>query len=356
MREIGAAGVDAALVTARPNVYYLTGVWLDTGERASALILRPDAEPVWVVHEMFQEETARANVRRVLWKDGESPHRRILDVLGRAERVAVDGAWESRHLMACLELADGGLHPLDADPLMSALRGRKDEVELAHLERASAMADQVVQALANEIRPGVTEAELAKRLEALWEAAGSEGMSFPPIVAVGENGAAPHHEPDDTPVVAGTTVIVDTGGLHRHYVSDITRTYILGEPSEEIRAVYDCVLRAQEIGIATAKPGVTLGEVDDAVRRFIREAGYGPYFTHRTGHGVGLDVHEAPYVVGGNAQVLEPGMVMSIEPGIYLPGKFGVRIEDLVVIEASGARSLNRAPKRLEAVCLKVQG
>ncbi|WP_303800430.1 Xaa-Pro peptidase family protein [Alicyclobacillus macrosporangiidus] len=355
-QEMERAGVEAALLTSRPNVFYLTGVWLATGERASALVVRSDRDPVWVVHEMFAQEVASADVRIVLWKDGEDAHRLIHEEVGQARRVAVDGGWEARHLMAWMALRPGLPLPVSADGMMAKLRGRKDAEELACLERASAMADEVVQALAADLRAGDTEAALAERLATLWRQAGSEGMSFPPIVAAGPNGAAPHHEPDGSQVMAGTTVIVDTGGVYHHYVSDITRTYIVGEPTEEMRRVYACVLAAQEAGIQAAKPGVTLGEVDAVVRRYITDAGYGPYFTHRTGHGVGLDIHEEPYVVGGNDQVLEPGMVMSIEPGIYLPGRFGVRIEDLVVIEEKGARSLNRAPKRWEAVCLPVRG
>ncbi|GMA58588.1 hypothetical protein GCM10025858_30910 [Alicyclobacillus sacchari] len=237
---------------------------------------------------------------------------------------------------------------------MNQLRVKKDLTELELLRAASRQADDVVCAVKQHIRLGVSERELARTLESLWQSVGAEGMSFPPIVATGAHAAEPHHEPGVTGIEPGHAVIVDTGGVFHRYCSDITRTFIVGEPSPQLRDVYECVLAANLAGIAAVKPGVTLGEIDDVVRGVIERAGYGSYFTHRTGHGVGLDIHEAPFVVGGNEQVLEPGMVMSIEPGIYLPGQFGVRIEDLVAVTETGAEVLNQAPKRLRDVVIEL--
>ncbi|GMA49508.1 proline dipeptidase [Alicyclobacillus contaminans] len=346
--------LDGVVITSPANLYYFTGIWLETGERAAALMVRPDREPVWVVHEMFANEVAGADVQKVFWKDGTSPYPLMAQAVGVNARLAIDGQWAARHLIQLMAARPTAPKPVAADAVLSALRERKDPSELQKLQRASEMADEVMEKLKAWLRPGLTEAAVAQELERLWREVGSEGLSFPIIVASGRNGAAPHHEPDDTVLVEGTTVIVDTGGVYQHYVSDTTRTFVLGEPSEEVRAVYECVLRAQLVGIETAKPGVRLTEVDEAVRRTIEEAGYGPYFTHRTGHGVGLDIHEEPFVVTGNEAVLEPGMVMSIEPGVYLPGKFGVRIEDLVVIEENGARSLNQFSKSLADVTIRL--
>ncbi len=346
--------LDGAVITSPASLYYFTGVWLETGERASALMVRPNKPPVWVVHEMFANEVRDADVEKVFWKDGEVPYRRMAEAVGVNARLAVDGNWPTRHLLKFMAVRPDAPTPVVADAVISSLRERKDEFELRKLEKASQMADEVVRQIGLLIKPGKTELELTRELHRLWQAVGSEGLSFAPIIAVGANGAAPHHEPDNSPVVAGTTVIVDTGGVYKHYVSDITRTFIVGEPTEEIRKVYETVLAAQQVGIETAKPGVRLGDVDAAVRKYIADAGYGEYFTHRTGHGVGLEIHEEPFVVSGNEAVLQPGMVMSIEPGIYLPGKFGVRIEDLVVIEETGARSLNKAPKTLEEVTIQL--
>lgn len=347
------AGLHAAVVTSPAAGYYFSSVWLETGERASALVLFADRDPIWIVHEMFREESGRADVEKRYWKDGDNPYPLIADVVGKTSRIAVDGHWEARHLLPLMAARSEAPAPVTSDGVVGWLRERKDAAEMERLARASEMADEVVDKVRAALRPGATEASVAKHLAELWQQVGAAGMSFPPIVAAGTAGSAPHHEPDDNCLVAGSTVIVDTGGLYEHYCSDTTRTFILGDPPEEVARVYECVLAAQLAGIAAAKPGVTLGSVDAAVRKVIEDAGYGAYFTHRTGHGVGLEIHEGPFVVGGNDAVLEPGMVMSVEPGIYLPGKFGVRIEDLVVIEESGARSLNKAPKALADVIVR---
>lgn len=347
--------LDAVVIASPANLYCFSGLWIETGERATALVVKATGQPTLVIHEMFRAEAAAAQAELAVWRDGTSPYLTLSELLADASSVAVDGAWPSRHVLEIIRLRGDRPAPIDADPLVSAVRVRKDGDELRVLLRASAMADQVVEQIRSAIVPGVTEAELAQTLADLWRKSGAEGMSFPPIVAVGQNSAAPHHEPDDTPITAGTTVIVDTGGIHQRYCSDITRTFVVGEPSEEIKRVYNLVLQAQAVGIAAAKPGVRLSDVDAMVRGVIEEAGYGQYFTHRTGHGVGLDIHEAPFVVGGNDAVLEPGMVMSIEPGVYLPGQFGVRIEDLIMIQADGAKSLNQSPKQLSEVMIPVR-
>lgn len=346
------AGVHGAIVTSPANLYYLTGLWLETGERASALWISVQGKTVLLAHEMFKQEVAKAQVDKVWWKDGMSPYPLLSAEMDPNGVIAIDGGWEARHLLAFMAVRPQSPVPVNADDLMAKLRARKDAQEKIELEKASQLADEVVERIKTQLSASMTEAQAARELAVLWQEAGAEGMSFPPIIAAGPNSAAPHHEPDGSLLLQGSTIIVDTGGIVEHYCSDITRTFVLGKPDVEIERVYNIVLQAQLAGIEAAKPGVTLGEVDERVRQVIVDAGYGEYFTHRTGHGVGLDIHEPPFVVNGNSQVLEEGMVMSIEPGIYLPGKFGVRIEDLVIIEEAGARSLNRAPKRLEDVII----
>lgn len=347
-------GVEAVLATSPASLYYFTGSWIETGERGAALIFSVDHPISLVIHEMFQVEVKNTDVQTILWKDGEQPYVHMVNQMYGSKRIAIDGGWASRHLLALLKLLGPDCLLLTADELFATVRQCKDASELHSLEMASQLADSVVMRIKNELRPGVTEQEITHRLAQLWQSVGSPRMSFSPIVASGIQGAAPHHEPDSTPLVAGSTVIIDTGGIYENYCSDITRTFILGSATDEIRDVYTCVLAAQEAGIAIAKPGVTLEEVDRAVRDVIIQSGFGAYFTHRTGHGVGLEIHEAPFVVEGNTEVLSEGMVMSIEPGIYLPGKFGVRIEDLVVIERTGARSLNQAPKLLDEIIIPI--
>ena len=353
VQRLQSVGAGGAVVTSPANMYYLVGLWLETGERASALWVDAKGQAVLLAHEMFTHEVAKANVDKVWWKDGMSPYPVLAGLMNEQAQIYVDGSWEARHLLGLVQARPSSPIPLTGDDLLADLRSRKDENEKKELEKASQLADEVVAKMKNRLSVNMTEAKAAQELSLLWQEA-ADGMSFPPIIASGANSAAPHHEPDNSQLVAGSTVIVDTGGIVNHYCSDITRTFVLGKPSEEIEKVYNIVLEAQLAGIKAAKPGVTLGEVDRQVREVISSAGYGEYFTHRTGHCVGLDIHEPPFVVNGNQQVLEVGMVMSVEPGIYLPGKFGVRIEDLVIIEEQGARSLNQAPKRLEDVVIEI--
>lgn len=349
-----AHSTDAVLITSPAAFYYLTGVWLETGERASGIVFRQTERPVWVVHEMFLREVEPSGVEICLWRDGDDVYPIFSRLIGETESVvAVDGLWPSRHLLGLMQTRHGAPSVQSADDLISRLRVVKDAQEISILKEASRQADTVVTELRSFLRPGVSERAVAEHIARLWKTVGVSHMSFPAIIATGENGASPHHEPSDAVLEVGTTVIVDTGGVHQHYCSDTTRTFIIGDPSDEVIAVYNCVLAAQLAGITAAKPGVTLSDVDSAVRQVIVEAGYGSFFTHRTGHGVGLEIHEAPYVTAGNEQKLESGMVITIEPGVYLPGKFGVRIEDLVVIEEHGARSLNESQKTLESVTIR---
>ncbi|MFD1673436.1 M24 family metallopeptidase [Alicyclobacillus fodiniaquatilis] len=353
--QLAAADVAAILLTHPACFYYFTGVGLETGERAAALIVRRDGEVRAVAHEMFRSPVSAMQVPTTYWSDGDSPYPLIVQAIGaQSGQLAIDGAWQARHLLALQADLPAALQTVAGDGFIEAVRVVKDEVELQELLHASKQADEVVQRLARQFAAGQTEKEIANRLAQLWEEVGAEGMSFPPIVGVGANGAEPHHEPDRTKLQAGTTLIVDTGGIHNLYCSDITRTFVIGEATQEVRTVYELVLAANLAGIAAAKPGVTLGHVDEVVRKVITDGGYGPYFNHRTGHGVGLDIHEAPFVMAGNQQVLEPGMVMSIEPGVYLPGKFGVRIEDLIVITEEGAKTLNSAPKTLADMIVRI--
>lgn len=347
--------VQSIVLTQPACFFYFTGTWLETGERAAALIVRNDGVVKVVAHEMFQVPVRQMGLEAVLWRDGESAYPLIAQVIAVTDgTVAIDGGWQARHVLGLQIALSQDIHTTNGDSLIESARVVKDTVELETLLRASQQADKVVARVKGELKIGRTESDIAEQLTRLWREVGAEGQSFPSIVGLGANGAEPHHEPDDTPLSSGTTLIVDNGGIYHHYCSDITRTFILGDPSDEVREVYELVLAANLAGIQAAKPGVTLGEVDDVVRAVIEKGGYGDYFTHRTGHGVGIDVHEAPYVVSGNQQLLAPGMVMSIEPGIYLPGKFGVRIEDLIVITEDGAKPLNQAAKSLEDMIVSV--
>ena len=234
-----------------------------------------------------------------------------------------------------------------ASGLLEALRRVKDKAEIEDLIAAQRIAEQALDQILGEIRPGVTEREIAARLQYLMLHCGAEDMSFDPIVVSGPNGSLPHGVPGEKKIQSGEFVTMDFGCIKNGYCSDMTRTVAVGAVSEEMRTVYETVLTAQRAGIAAAKAGMTGRELDGIARDVITAAGYGAYFGHSFGHGVGVEIHESPNVSPGNETVLPAGAVGSAEPGIYLPGKFGVRIEDVLVLQEGGCRDITRAAKDL---------
>ena len=229
--------------------------------------------------------------------------------------------------------------------IVEGLRTVKDPEELALVQRAIDAADTAMEAITPTIRAGETEREVAWRLEVAMREAGADGLSFDTIVAAGPNGAMPHHRPSDRPIAEGEPIVIDMGAKVDGYCSDITRTVCIGEGDETFRKVYDTVLGAQLTAIATVHAGMTAGEADALSRDVIAEAGHGDHFGHSLGHGVGLFIHEYPRLGPGSENPLEEGMVFTVEPGIYLSGWGGVRIEDVVVLEKDGARVLSKAAK-----------
>lgn len=234
-----------------------------------------------------------------------------------------------------------------ASELLLALRSQKDEEEIRELIDAQRIAERALEQILTEIKPGVTEKEIAARLQYLMLRYGAEKVSFDPIVASGANGSMPHAVPTEKPIQAGEFVTMDFGCIYHGYCSDMTRTVCVGEPTGEMREVYDTVLRAQLAGINAAKAGVTGKEIDSAARKVIEDAGYGAYFGHSFGHGVGVEIHESPNASPANDKPMPVGAAISAEPGIYLPGKFGVRIEDVLVLSDDGCLDITKAEKGL---------
>lgn len=234
-----------------------------------------------------------------------------------------------------------------ASELLLRLRSQKDGEEIVALIAAQRIAERALEQILTEIRPGVTEKEIAARLQYLMLSYGAEKMSFDPIVASGVNGSMPHAVPTAKKIAAGEFVTMDFGCIYHGYCSDMTRTVCVGQPTEEMREVYDIVLRAQLAGIKAAKAGVTGKEIDGAARKVIEDAGYGAYFGHSFGHGVGVEIHESPNASPGNEKPMPVGAVISAEPGIYLPGKFGVRIEDVLILGENGCVDITEAGKDL---------
>jgi len=234
-----------------------------------------------------------------------------------------------------------------ASALMLKLRSTKDAAEVEALIAAQRIAESALAQILTELRPGVTEKHIAARLQYLMLDAGAEKMSFDPIVASGQNGSMPHAVPTDRVLAKGEFVTMDFGCIYHGYCSDMTRTVCIGQPIEEMREVYDIVLQAQLAGIASAKAGVSGAAIDGAARKVIEDAGYGDYFGHSFGHGVGVEIHESPNASPSNSEPIPAGAVISAEPGIYLPGRFGVRIEDVLVLHGDGCEDITLAPKEL---------
>ena len=340
------ADASALVAGPGPTMRYLTGVSEEPSERLFLLLVSESTER-FVVPEMYRNqlagETPVADLRT--WADGDDPTALVAEFGDGLEpgRVLIDDRlWEvfSREVREQLPATEFGL----ASEVVADLRIAKDDAELAALREAARITDRVV----DEVRGlgaeaiGMAEAELAAEIESRLAAAGGEGLSFEPIVGSGPNGAHPHHRHGSREMGAGDPVVLDFGTRFEGYPGDQTRTVVFGgDPPERFEAVHAAVREAQRAGIEAVEPGVPASAVDRAAREVIEEAGYGDRFTHRTGHGVGLEVHEPPYVVAGNDRPLEPGMVFSVEPGIYLEGGFGVRIEDLVVVTEEGCERLN---------------
>ena len=303
--------------------------------------------PVLVVPGLEAESAGRAAraVEVVGWRDGEDPYAVAARALGGAARaLAVEKSHLTLAVAENLRTAVATVEFVDAGPWVRNMRLRKRPDEIEMLQRAAQITDHVTDRIIGSLRPGRSELEVASEIAALINAEGAT-LSFETVVQSGPNSAEPHLRPTGRRLQEGDFVLLDFGAAWEGYKADTTRTVVLGEPDERQREVHRVVLEAHDAGVAAVRAGVTAGEVDRAARAVIEGAGFGSYFIHRVGHGLGLDAHEDPSLDPGSSTVLEEGMVVTIEPGVYIPGWGGVRIEDDVVVEASGARVLTRADR-----------
>ena len=338
-------GLDAMLLTSEANCYYATGFmgegvalvtrrgsWYFTDSRYTEAADKAIGDAA-VIREVSREKPFSALINEALAEAG-------------AEKAGFE---EQRMTVAEHAVYSEKLHCTltPASSLMTELRGSKDEEELSCMTAAQRIAEGALEQILKEIRPGMTEKEIAARLNYLMVSAGAEKTSFDTIVASGPNGSMPHAVPGMRKVREGDFITMDFGCVYKGYCSDMTRTVALGRPSDEMRNVYDIVLQAQLAGIAAAKAGVTGAVIDGAARKVIQDAGYGVCFGHSFGHSLGIDIHEAPNAAPGNDKPMPDGAVVSAEPGIYLPGKFGVRIEDVMILRPDGAQVITKAPKAL---------
>ena len=331
-------GFDGALVSPGSNLYYLTGLKIhEAGERPTVLAVNADGDFHLLAPSLYENVVKDLPV--TFWRDGENPYEKlsaIMKELGINDgKVLVENTMRADWLIEILGNSKVEPHPLSN--VMKELRMGKEKEEIRLMEKAAKVADDVFEEILSWDLVGMTERELALKIElAIRER--SDGISFEPIVASGENGANPHHEPGERRLRKGDMVILDYGARWKGYCSDITRTIALGKPGEKLVEIYEVVREAQENAFQAIREGVKAKEIDGTARRTIEKAGYGEFFTHRTGHGLGLDVHEEPYIGPDGEVILENGMTFTIEPGIYVPGLGGVRIEDDVVVEGRGRR------------------
>ncbi|MFJ1455864.1 M24 family metallopeptidase [Nocardia sp. N2S4-5] len=349
-----AAKLDALLITPGPDLRYLLGSRAQSFERLTCLVIPASGETPSVVVPKLELASLSGSAAGELglqvldWTDGVNPYRVVKSALNAGARVAVDDTMPALHLLPIADTLNA--LPVSATPVLRRLRMRKDASEIEALRRAGEAIDRVHARVGEWLRPGRTEAEVAADITAAIVAEGHTGAEFV-IVGSGPHGADPHHAVSDRRIEAGDVVVVDIGGpVEPGYFSDSTRTYVLGEPDPEIAARCAVLEQAQAAAVAAVRPGVTAESIDAAARNPLAEAGFGDNFIHRTGHGIGLSVHEEPYIVAGNDIVLEPGMAFSIEPGIYFRGEWGARIEDIVVVTEDGCESMNNRPHGLTVV------
>jgi Xaa-Pro aminopeptidase len=348
-----AAGLTGVLVTPGPDLLYLTGYApVAITERLTLLIVQKHRDPAMVLPVLERPDAEHApssgTISLTDWADGADPYAIAAGLLEPHGSYAIsDSAWALQLLG--LQAALPSTRYMSMTSALPMLRAVKGADELERLAAAGAAADACFVKLLEVRFAGRKETEVAADLAALLTAHGHSQVDFT-VVGSGPNGANPHHEAGDRTIRDGDMIVLDFGGLKDGYGSDTSRTIHVGEPTGEEREVHEIVRRAQQAGFETVRPGVACQEIDRACRRVITEAGYGEQFIHRTGHGIGLTTHEPPYMVEGETRLLEPGMCFSIEPGIYLGGRFGVRIEDIVTVTEAGARRLNNTTRELQLV------
>ncbi|MBM3145614.1 MAG: aminopeptidase P family protein [Chloroflexi bacterium] len=351
-------GLDALAINPGPSLPYLTGLHFHMSERPVVVFFSADHPPIIVLPELEMLKMKNLPYEIEAFPYGEDPASwgQVFQEAMRAggleqSRIGIEPLALRVLELGFLEAAAPEAQFVSGEAAVVELRMRKDQGEVAHMRKAAQIAQAALHATLPMVKPGVTERQIASELALQLLRHGSQSpIAFAPIVSSGPNSANPHAFPSDRELVPGDLLVIDWGASVEGYLSDITRTFAIGEVAPEFELIAEIVEKANAAGRAAVKPGVPAGQVDDAARKVITEAGYGQYFTHRTGHGLGLEGHEEPYIRSGSQLPLEVGMSFTIEPGIYLPGRGGVRIEDDVVVAADGLESLTDLPRRLQVI------
>ena len=341
-RKMEEAGLSQLLVTDHLSIYYLTGLYVAPFERFWCLLVKTSGPHTLFANQLFA--LGETGFPTVTFSDNDDVAALVAPHIAPGP-LGVDKNMAARFLLPILAACPQARAVLGSG-CVDSVRAQKDEAEKALMRRASEINDQCMEKLAAYIREGITERECADYLIQCYGACGCEGLSFDPIVSFGANAADPHHTPDTTVVKEGDCIVIDIGCKKDFYCSDMTRTYFWKKADPRYTAIHDLVREANERAMALVRPGVRLCDVDAAARDHIAAAGYGEYFTHRLGHFIGMEDHEQGDVSAVNTAVAQEGMIFSIEPGVYLPGEFGVRVEDLVIVTKDGYECLNHVDRK----------
>lgn len=352
---LGEHDIDGYFMGANYDLKFLTGINPFPDERFKGLLVLKDGRKLFISPELYYEDFRKSlggDMPIYVWSDGDGVNPTFAKIKDdyslEGVKIAIDDSIRGIDLLDMMAIIRSEF--INESSISKELRIIKDEEEVKHLQDAALIADKTYGEILKFIKPGVTEKEISDKLKELLMTLGGEGLSFEPIVASGPNSSMPHYSGNQRVISEQDLIILDYGCVYKGYCSDTSRTVFVGEPTKEQRKVYEIVLRANMKAEEAAREGVTAEKLDQIARGVINDAGYGQYFINRTGHGIGIEVHEHPFIKEGNTDVLKTGMAFSIEPGIYIPGKFGMRVEDIVVIEGNGAKILNKSSKKLMIV------
>lgn len=348
LKEMRNEGIEQILVSSTSALFYLTGEIIHPGERMISLYLNTNGKHKFIVNKLFVVNQSK-DLEYIWYDDIENPIDILSEVIDSSKALGIDKDWKAHFLIGLIDKKAAKSY-FNASSIIDKLRMIKDEEEKELMREASRINDKVMSEIKEVLATDKTEKEIASILAERYEDEGTEGCSFPPIVAYGGNAADPHCTPGYRKIKEGDCVVVDTGCRKNSYCSDMTRTFFYKKVSDKHREIYEIVLEANKRAINTVKAGVKFSDVDKAARDYITEKGYGEYFTHRTGHCIGIEVHDFGNVSSVNDDLLKPGMIFSIEPGIYLKDDIGVRIEDLVMVTEDGVEILNKYNKELTII------
>ncbi|RDY22793.1 aminopeptidase P family protein [Romboutsia maritimum] len=337
--------ISQILISDPTSIYYLTGKLIDPGERLLVLYLNQNGNHKLFINELFPLDDD-LNIEKIWFNDTQNSIKILSDNLEKNSTIGVDKNWPSKFLLSLIELKKNSKF-INSSYIIDTLRLFKDEEEKDLMRKASLLNDEAMKKLKSIISDKFTEKQLVGELSKIYEKLGADGFSFDPIIAFAANGANPHGFAENNVVKPGDAVILDIGCIKDNYCSDMTRTVFYKKVPKKAREIFEIVLEANKRAISIVKPGVKFCDIDKVARDYITEKGYGKYFTHRTGHSIGLECHDVGDVSSVNTDEVKPGMIFSVEPGIYLPNEFGVRIEDLVLVTENGHEVLNKHDKEL---------